>query len=197
VGATEDQLKHDAEMQRARMGDTLEAIGDRLSPERMVERRKAAVGRTFRNMKESVMGSPGYQEPATERLKAQAGAARDSATSAVHNATEHLQEAPQALADQARGNPVAAGIIAFGGGVLLATLLPTSRTEQRVVDEAKPQLQEAAQQLKAAGRDVASDAADHARDAAEAVKSTGTEAGAHVRDHAEAAAQHVKDDSTS
>ena len=84
MGATEDQLKHEAETQRARMGDTLEAIGDRLSPERMVERRKAAVGQTFRNMKESVMGSPGYQEPATDRLRAQAESARDSATSAVH-----------------------------------------------------------------------------------------------------------------
>ena len=70
MGTTEDQLRHEAEMQRGRMGDTLEAIGDRLSPERMVERRKAAVSQTFRNMKESVMGSPGYQEPATERLRA-------------------------------------------------------------------------------------------------------------------------------
>ena len=118
-------------MQRERMGDTLEAIGDRLSPERMVERRKAAVGQTFRNVKESVMGSPGYQEPATDRLRTQAGDVRDAATSAVQNASEHVQQAPQALADQARGNPVAAGIIAFGVGVLLATLLPSSRTEQR------------------------------------------------------------------
>jgi hypothetical protein len=197
MGATEDQLKHDAERQRARMGDTLEAIGDRLSPERMVERRKAAVGQTFRKMKESVMGSPGYQEPATERLRAQASSARDSASSAVQTASEHMQQAPQALADQARGNPVAAGIVAFGAGALLASLLPTSRTEQRVVEEAKPQVQGAAEQLKAAGRDVASDAADHARDAAEAVKSTGAEAGSHVRDQAEAAAQHVKDDRAS
>ena len=157
MGTTEDQLRHEAETQRERMGGTLDAIGDRLSPERMVERRKAAVGQTLRNMKESVMGSPGYHEPATERLRAQAGDARDS---------EHVQQAPQALADQARGNPVAAGIIAFGAGVLLATVLPSSRTEQRVVAEANPQLQQAAQQLKQAGQDVASDARDHAREAA-------------------------------
>ena len=56
MGTTEDQLRHEAEMQRERMGDTLEAIGDRLSQERMVERRKAAVSQTFRSMKESVMG---------------------------------------------------------------------------------------------------------------------------------------------
>ena len=108
MGATEDQLKHDAELQRARMGDTLEAIGDRLSPERMVERRKAAVGQTFRNMKESVMGSPGYQEPATERLRAQAGSARDAATSALHNATDlHLTAgAPPLLRIDGKHNPL-------------------------------------------------------------------------------------------
>ena len=149
MGATEDQLKHDAETQRARMGDTLEAIGDRLSPERMVERRKAAVGQTFRNMKESVMGSPGYQEPATARLRAQAESARDSATSAVHNATEHVQQAPQALADQARGNPVAAGIIAFGAGVLLATLLPDVAHRTARCRGGEAAAQEAAEQLKA------------------------------------------------
>jgi gas vesicle protein len=197
VGTTEDQLRHEAETQRERMGDTLEAIGDRLSPERMVERRKAAVGKTFRNMKESVMGSPGYQEPATERLRAQGGDVRDTATSAVQNAAEHVQQAPQALADQARGNPVAAGIIAFGAGVLLATLLPSSRTEQRVVADAKPQLQQAAQQLKHAGQDVATEAKDHARDAAEEVKSSSTEAGSHVREQAEESAHRVKDDAGS
>ena len=95
------------------------------------------------------MGSPGYQEPATERLRAQAGDAREAATSAVQHASEHVQQAPQALADQARGNPVAAGIIAFGAGVLLATLLPSSRTEQRVVAEGSAPASR--EQLKQAG----------------------------------------------
>ena len=194
MGATEDQLRRDAEMQRSRMGDTLEAIGDRLSPERMVERRKAAVGQKLRSMKESVMGSPGYEEPATERLRTQAGDALQSATQSVQSATEHMQQAPQALADQTRGNPVAAGIIAFGAGVLLATVLPGSRTEQRLVEEAKPQLQEAANQLTDMGRGVVSDAKDHAREAVEEVKSSGGEATASMREQAELSAQHVKDD---
>lgn len=197
MGATEDQLKQDAEAQRARMGDTLDAIGDRLSPERMVERRKAAVGRTFRNVKESVMGSPGYKEPATARLLSPASDAVASAASTVQNATAQVQQAPQALAEQARGNPVAAGIIAFGAGVLLATLLPTSRTERRVVEEAKPQLQGAAAELKDAGRDVATGVKDHAREAMDEVKSASSTAGANVRDQAEASAQHVKDDAGS
>jgi len=176
------------------MGDTLEAIGDRLSPERMVERRKAAVGQKFRGMKEAVMGSPGYQEPITGRMRSQAGGAMQSASDTVHSATDRVQHAPQAIADQARGNPVAAGLIAFGAGVLLATVLPTSRTEQRLVDEARPQLQGAADQLKTAGREVAESAKEHAREAAEEVKSVGSDATSHVRDQAQQSAQNVKAD---
>jgi gas vesicle protein len=176
------------------MGDTLEAIGDRLSPERMVERRKAAVGQKFRSVKEHVMGSPDYSEPATERMRAKAGGVVQSATDAVQTATDQVQHAPQAIADQARGNPVAAGIIAFGAGMLLATVLPSSRTEQRLADEAKPRLQEAGNALKEAGRDLAGDATDHAREAVQEVKAAGSEATSNVRDQTKQSAQQIKDD---
>jgi hypothetical protein len=189
VGATEDQLRREAEMQRSRMGDTLDAIGDRLSPERMVERRKAAVGQRVRGFKETVMGSPGYEEPVTARLRSQAG-------DTVHSAADRVQNAPHALAEQAQGNPIAAGLIAFGAGVLLATVFPASRTEQRILDDARPQLEGAVDQLKTAGRDVAEGAKDHAREAVEEVKSAGSQATSQVRDQATQSAQQVKGDAT-
>ena len=69
MGATETELRQQAEWQRARMGDTLDAIGDRLSPERMVERRKAAIGQRWYRVRTSIMGSPGYEEPVTRRVQ--------------------------------------------------------------------------------------------------------------------------------
>ena len=136
------------------------------------------------------MGSPGYTEPATERMRAQTG-------SMVQSAADQVQHAPQAIADQARGNPVAAGLIAFGAGLLLATVLPSSRTEQRLVDEAKPQLQGAADQLKEAGRSVAADAKDHAREAVDEVKAVGSDATSNVKDQAKSSTKQVKDDAGS
>jgi gas vesicle protein len=197
VGATEDHLRQEAEHQRARMGDTLDAIGDRLSPERMIERRKAAVTMKFRNVKDHVMGSPGYAEPALTRLRDRTGEVAQSTTGAVQAVADHVQHAPQAVADQARGNPLAAGIVAFGAGLLLATVLPSSRTEQRLVEDAKPQLQHAADQLKTASQEVATDAKEHARDAVEEVKSAGSDAASTVRDQAQHSAQQVKDDAQS
>jgi hypothetical protein len=195
VGATETELKREADEQRARMGETLEAIGDRLSPPRMVERRKAAVGQTFRNAKERVMGSPSYQEPG-QSLTSRAGDAVSSAGDTLQSAAQKVQHAPEALADQARGNPIAAGIVAFGAGLLMATAFPKSSTEQRLVGEAQPQLQRAAEELKGAGRDIASDARDEAMRATEAVKSAGSDAASTVKDQARTSAEQVRQSDT-
>jgi gas vesicle protein len=191
VGATETQLKREADVQRARMGETLEAIGDRLSPPRMVERRKAAVGQTFRNVKDRVMGSPSYDEPGYG-LKDRAGDAVSSAGETMQSAAQKVQHAPEALADQARGNPIAAGLVAFGAGALLATVFPKSSTEQRLVSEAQPQLQRAAEEAKNMGRDVAADARDEAQRATEAVKSAGSDAASSVKDQARSSTEEVR-----
>jgi gas vesicle protein len=177
VGTTEDQLRRQADQQRERMGDTLDAIGDRLSPERMIERRKAAVGQRARRVKDTVMGSPQYVEPVTRRM---------------HDATQAVQHTPEMIAEQTRGNPIAAGLIAFGGGLLLATLMPKSETEQRLVQQAEPQLQQATEQLKEAGREIASDAKEHLQEATAEVKETGTEAASAVKDQARTSADEVK-----
>jgi gas vesicle protein len=181
VGTTEDQLRRQADDQRERMGETLDAIGDRLSPERMIQRRKAAVGQRARRVKDTVMGSPGYVEPVARRMREQA-----------HDATQAVQHTPEMIAEQTRGNPIAAGLIAFGGGLLLATLMPKSETEQRLVQQAQPQLQQATEQLKEAGREIASDAKEHMQEAATQVKSTGSEAADAVRDQARSSAEEVK-----
>ena len=181
MGTTEDQLRREAQVQRDRMGDTLDAIGDRLSPERMIERRKAAVGQRWQNVKTTVMGSPEYREPVTERMRG-----------AMETASDTMQRAPQMVADQARGNPIAAGIIAFGVGALLASVMPKSAAEQRLVDDVKPQLQGAAEELKGIGRDVAAGAKEQARSAMDEVKSAGTEAGARVKEQAQESAGAVR-----
>jgi Protein of unknown function (DUF3618) len=198
VGTTEDQLRRDAEHQRDRMGDTLEAIGDRLSPERIVERRKAAVGQRFRSMKDAVMGSPDYDEfdANSGGLRGRAEGMASSASDALQSATQQMQQAPQAIAAQARGNPLAAGLVAFGLGALFATVLPKTRTEQQLVDEARPQLESAAEELKEVGRAVASDAKERTTSAVAEVKAAGETATESVRDQARESAEQLRDPDT-
>jgi hypothetical protein len=172
------------------MSDTLEAIGDRLSPERVVERRKAALGQGFKRMRDSVMGSPSYVEPASQRLRESAHDVRDAARSAA----DKVQHAPDAVAEQTRGNPIAAGIVAFGVGMLVATAFPKTRTEQQLVESARPTLDRAKDELRETGRELGSDVKQHAQDAAEQVKSAGAEAAQNVKEEARSSAQRVTDE---
>jgi hypothetical protein len=58
---------------------------------------------------------------------------------------------PQAAGRQAQGNPLAAGLIAFGQGWLVSSLLPASRKERKLASQAtnavSQQVQPLAQQL--------------------------------------------------
>jgi hypothetical protein len=159
------------------MSETLDAIGDRISPERMYERRKAAVSQRLHRMRDAVMGSPDYEEPVTQR-------ARERASQLTHEAKDRMEQTQHAAAATVRGNPLAAGAVALGAGMLLATAMPRSRTEQRLAQQTRPQLDHAREELVRAGRDLVDDAKEHARDAGQHVVETSRQAAQHVADEA-------------
>jgi hypothetical protein len=185
MGTSEVELRNEAQAQRERLGSTLEAIGDRVSPERVVERRKAAVSQGFRKARDTVMGSRDYEEPRLAHMKDRAGEAMGAAA-------ERVQHTPEMLADQTRGNPLAAGLVVFGAGMLLATIFPETRTEQRLVDAAQPPLQHAAEELKGAGRELAQDARQVGQEATQHVREAGSEAAATVKQETQQSADSVR-----
>lgn len=187
MGKTETELRREAQTQREHMGTTLEAIGDRVSPERMVERRKAAIGQRVRSVRDSVMGSRDYEEPFTTRMREQAG-------NAVGTAAERVQHAPEMVSQQTRGNPLAAGLVAFGAGMLLATIFPETETEQHLVQAAQPQMQHATEQLKESGRELAQEAKQHGQELTQEMKSAGSDAAGAVKEQAQSSAQQVRQD---
>jgi hypothetical protein len=195
VGTTEAELRRNAERDRERMGETLDAIGDRLSPERVVERRKAAVGQGFRRMREAVMGSPGYVEPVAHRAREGASNVAtnvaSSAADTARSAAENVRQAPQMVADQTRGNPIAAGIVAFGAGMLFATMFPKTETEQQLIGDVRPTIDRAKEELQGTGRELAADVRDHAKDAAQQVSQAGKEAASNVTEQTKSSAQEV------
>jgi gas vesicle protein len=118
-----------------------------------------------------------------------AGAVQDAASSAA----DRLQEAQQVIRRQARGDPLAAGLIAFGAGWLVSSLLPASRREQELTDQAKQVAQEKVQPVVS---QVASEVSDNLREPAQqamdSVKSTAQDAGQTVADKGRPAAQDVQ-----
>jgi len=174
-----------------RMAQTLEAIGDRLSPERVVERRKAAVKQRFRRVREGVMGSPAYVEPTARAARDQAASAASSAADAARTMAEKVQDVPGQLADTTAGNPLAAGLVALGTGLLLATVFPKTQTEQQLLDGVQPQIERFGDELRDAGQRLSGDVRDEAKHAIERTTSSGKEAVSVVADEARSSVQSV------
>ena len=194
MGKTAEELRSEIVQQRQDLSRDFEMIGDRVSPARMVERRTEAAKGRVRRMKEAVMGSAeDIGSTASDRI----GSVRDSAGDVVGGVGGVVSDAPHRIEDGARGNPLAAGMVAFGLGLLAATVLPSTRKERQLTREVQPQLEHAAQVAMEAGKDVAhemqpavqqagSELGDVAKDAAAQVQQT-------AKEHASSAAETAKD----
>ena len=95
MGTTAEELRYDIERQRMEVSRDLDALGDRVSPSRMVERRTDAVKGRFRGMRDAVMGSADdMSSSAHDRM----GSMGDSA----HGAMEAVSDTVSGVPDMAR-----------------------------------------------------------------------------------------------
>jgi hypothetical protein len=174
MGQSTEELKRDIEHTRTDLGQTLDAIGDRVSPGRIVERRKNRVRNGLSGVRERVMGS------ATE-----AGhAIGQSAGSTV----DTIKGTPDAVVQQTQGSPLVAGAVAFGVGVLMASVFPASAKEQELAGELKEKAQPLADELKGSAQEMAEPLKEPARDAMESVKQAATDGQQAVTETAKEAA---------
>jgi gas vesicle protein len=97
---------------------------------------------------------------------------------------------------QTQGNPLAAGLIAFGVGWLVSSLLPASQKEQQLAQQAETALRENKDALLAPAKEVAQEMGEQlkpaAQDAVESVKSTAQDAAQTVKDEGQSAVEDVK-----
>ena len=110
--------------------------------------------------------------------RASADTARDAAGSVVEGA----RRAPDKVIEQTQGNPIAAGLIAFGGGLLVASLIPPSEAEQRVAGQVVEKAQPLRDELQRAGQEVVEDLRSTAEQGAEQVKQRAAEAAGTVQE---------------
>jgi hypothetical protein len=178
MGQEPEELRRDIERRREDLGDTIDAIGDRVSPGRIIERRRNRMADGFRSIQERVMGT----------MSSGAGSVGDAAGSV----REHL--GPEALKSQTTGSPLGAGLVAFGIGFLVAAALPATETEAQAAERAQGALEPAKDALSEAARHVADDVKQGATEAAQELKQTASSAATDVADTAKHEAAAVKDD---
>jgi hypothetical protein len=200
-----DRIRSEIEYTRAELTRDVDRLADKTSPKRVAQRRWSAV-------KEKVMGTPsstsyGPSFSTTDSVKDKASSAADSvkdkaslvsdkAGEAAHSAADSVRSAPQKVAQHTQGNPIAAGVIAFGVGLLAASLIPATEIEKRAGQQLKDNagdladrvdLQETAQELK-------EDLTGTVRDAAQQVKDTAQDAARTTGDEAKSSARGAADD---
>lgn len=204
-----EELKREIEHTREHMGTTLDAIGDRVSPGRVVERRWNRVRASTNRFGESVMGTP---RQAASAVKDRVGGAAQATGGAAGSVGDTVGQAPDRVKEGIEGNPLAAGAVAFGLGVLLGSLAPTSSAEARVaeqfveplkeeaqalaqgvVEPVKEQVTQAVDQTKAAATDAASGLKEQAAAGTKEVTDHAASAGQDLKDQAKGAAADVKD----
>ncbi len=184
MGQATDQIRQDIHATRARMDQTLNHLEDRVSPRRITQRQGEQLRSRWSNAKEIVMGSPD-RPSTTDRAK---GTVREG----TQQAAETVQAAPDAARRRTGGNPLAAGLVAFGAGLLAASLLPRTRAEEEVASELTHRLEPLREEAAAVGKGLAEDVRDSAQQGMEQTRQAATEAAETVRSDAEEAAQHVR-----
>jgi hypothetical protein len=187
MGQSTEELTSQIEDTRVRMAQDLDTLQDRVSPTAIVERRKRAARDRLSSMKDKVMGSG---QSAGGSVSSAASSAADAAGDVATNVQERVE-----------GAPLAAGLVAFGTGVVLASLLPASRAEaeaaHRVVETAKEHGQPMLDEVRATGQEMADNLKDSAAQAAQEVKASVEQSTRQVKDEGVASAQTVREDSTS
>ena len=186
MGQSAEELRREIEQTRGNLSGTVDAIGDRVSPGRIVERKTNKAREGLRSVKETLMGSA-----------SSAGTAVSDATASMAGtagqATDRLREAPSSLKDaattKAQGAPLATGLVAFGAGVLAAALFKGSETEGRVAQAAMGAAQPIKEAATEVGQQLAAGLKDQGQQAVEQVKETAVQATQEVKDQAQQATQ--------
>jgi hypothetical protein len=194
VAEVSQELRQDIERIRDDLDETLDALGERVSPRQIARRRKDAARARVTRVRTAVMGS------AQETGSAAAGKARhakDTVQESASEAADKVREAPEMIQQQAQGNPLAAGLVAFGAGMLLATLFPPTEAEQRAASAVQARVEPLKDQALEAGREMKDHLQQSAQESAQQVKETATDAAHEVKDQAQSSAESVKEQTSS
>ncbi|MCW2847018.1 MAG: hypothetical protein JWR90_992 [Marmoricola sp.] len=176
----------DIESTRADLSRNLDELSDKVSPQRVVQRRKDAARQGLGSVKDKVMGS------------AQSVTSRTSPSGAAGSVKGSAQDAMGTVGSATAGNPLVAGAVAFGAGMLISALIPASRTEaqtaQRVVEAAKEHGQPLIDEAKSVGQDIGRDLGESAKQAVQEVKASAQDSAQNVKQEGQSSVDQVKDE---
>ena len=187
-----DRLRREIEYTQHNLSSDVDLLAEKVTPRRIAQRRVNRIRGAMGSARDRVMGTTSDVMGSASDA---ASTTQDRASSVMTDAKEKVAEAPQAVRRGTEGNPIAAGLIAFGAGWLLSTLAPASKTEQKLAEQtadfAREHRQVVTEQVGQVADQVKENIREPAREAVESVKSTAADAASTVKDEARSAADDV------
>ena len=174
-----DVIRENIEQTRRELGGDVDALADKVTPSKIVERQTDKVKNAVGSVRDRIMGA--------------ADDAGSSLSGAGSSAASHVGDVKDRVVAKAEGNPLAVGVIAFGAGLLLASLIPASRKERELAENVKEQAQPLVDEIGGVAKDVGEHLKEPARNAATSVKDAAAGSVQNVKDEAKAATEEVKD----
>ena len=197
-----DEIRADIERTRATLSNDVDDLAESVKPKSVAQRQVDKVKDSAGSLKDRVMGSDDDDyssstvgdkaSAAKDAVADRAYAARDTVSEKASDAADAVREAPTTLKRKAQGNPLAAGVIAFGLGMLVSSLIPSSEKERRAVSQLQDNLEPVKQKATEVAQDVGENLRPAAQEAAQSVKSTAQEGVENVKQEGQSAAQDVK-----
>jgi len=175
MSTSPDAIRADIEQTRRELGGDVDALADKVTPSKIVDRQKDKVRGAFGSLRNRIMG------------------AADDAGSALSDAGSSVGDVKDRVVAKAEGNPIAVGLISFGVGLLAASLIPASQREKDLAEDVKEQAQPLVEKVKDAASEAGRNLKEPAQNAANAVKDAATDAADTVKEEARDATHQVKD----
>jgi hypothetical protein len=193
-----DQIRGNIEQTQQTLSADVDALTEKVSPPRIMERRVERTRSAMTSMKDKIMGSTAERTSnMSGTVSSTAASAKDTLASSASSAADVASSAPDVARRRTRGNPLAAGLVAFGAGWLISSLLPATEPEQQMASQVKDIATEkgrpVAQQLTQAGQQAAQELRGSAQEKAQSVKETATDAASTVAGEAQGRASDVTD----
>jgi hypothetical protein len=188
MGSRPEELRSEIEQTRDELAYDVDRLADHTVPSRVVGRKWEGVKGRARTVADKVMGARDTAQDkasgAGSKFQEKASQAGDKVQETAQSVAGTVRDAPGTVARQTRGNPLAAGVIAFGVGLLAASLLPETEAEKRAGAAVADRSEGLVEKAKEAGREIADELGGTAREAAQQVKETARDAAGHTAEQA-------------
>lgn len=161
------RLRTEIEQTRASLSDNVDTLAYEANPVHMAQRQVSKAKAFGSRLLDRILGAAeDLKDSAVEKVQGTAEGIADRAS----GVGQGLSDLPGSARQQTQGNPLAAGAVAFGIGLLISSAFPASRKERELAENIKEHAQPLTDQVTAAAKEVVDNLAEPAKEAVDTLK---------------------------